>query len=167
MHCYLPDRPSARGTDSKSLNSTYEIPLKRRVLLQTMSLTSRTLPTLEKKSSTSRARTRWLSCMQKIVLASRSSGVSGRSGEPLRTLRMWNSLLVPPKIFLCHWKIFSQKILISNSPRMGEMGPRFTLFLSLSRPPDLSRLLRSRLRRLSLLRERRRLPSLSRLRLRL
>ena len=29
-------------------------------------------------------------------LASLSSGVRGRSGELLQTLRMWNSLLVPP-----------------------------------------------------------------------
>lgn len=51
----------------------YAIPLNRFVLLHVIKRTSRTLPTLEKNSSKSRARTRCDSCIQKIVRASRSS----------------------------------------------------------------------------------------------
>lgn len=61
------------GTDSAFLNSTYEIPLNRFVLLQVIKRTSRTFPTLEKNSSKSRALIRCDSCMQKMVRESRSS----------------------------------------------------------------------------------------------
>ena len=57
------------------------------------------------KSSRSLARHLALSCMQNTVRASRSSGVKGKSGLELRTLRMWNSVLTLPEF------------------RMGEMGP--------------------------------------------
>ena len=48
-----------KATDSMSLNSTYAMPLKRRVLLQMIRRTSRIFPTEEKNSSISRARHRW------------------------------------------------------------------------------------------------------------
>lgn len=64
------------GTLSGSLNSIYAMPLNLRVLLQVINLTSLTLPTLEKKSSRSRALILWLSCIQNTVLASLSSGLS-------------------------------------------------------------------------------------------
>ena len=100
-------KPLTNGTDSRSLNSTYAMPLNLRVLLHTISLASLTLPTLDMKSSRSLARHLALSCMQNTVRASRSSGVSGASGLELRTFLMWNSVLTLP-LFL-----------------MGEMGPLF------------------------------------------
>ena len=57
------------------------MPLKRLVLLHTINRTSLILPTEEKNSSTSLARTLWDNCMTKIVRASRSSGVNWTSGE--------------------------------------------------------------------------------------
>lgn len=57
------------------------MPLKRRVLLQTINLTSLILPTEEKNSSTSLALTRCDSCITKIVRASLSSGVRLMSGD--------------------------------------------------------------------------------------
>lgn len=56
------------------------MPLNRFVLLHVISLTSRTLPTLEKNSSKSLARILCDSCMQKTVLASRSSGLKSSGG---------------------------------------------------------------------------------------
>lgn len=61
------------ATDSAFLNSMYAIPLKRLVLLHVINRTSRTLPTLEKNSSRSRARIRCDNCIQKIVRESLSS----------------------------------------------------------------------------------------------
>lgn len=58
----------------------YAIPLKRLVLLQVISRTSRTLPTELKNSSKSLARIRCDNCIQNIVLASRSSGLISSSG---------------------------------------------------------------------------------------
>ena len=57
------------------------MPLNRLVLLHTIKRTSLILPTDEKNSSTSLARTLCDSCMTKMVRASRSSGVSWTSGE--------------------------------------------------------------------------------------
>ncbi len=64
------------------------MPLNLLVLLQTISLTSLILPTAEKNSSTSLARHRCDSCMTKMVLASRSSGVSTGWGGDLLRLRL-------------------------------------------------------------------------------
>lgn len=57
------------------------MPLKRLVLLHTIILTSRTLPTELKNSSRSLERILWDSCITKTVLASRSSGLSSSNGE--------------------------------------------------------------------------------------
>lgn len=59
----------------------YAIPLKRLVLLHVIRRTSRTLPTLEKNSSRSRALIRCDSCIQNTVRASLSSGVSSSGGD--------------------------------------------------------------------------------------
>lgn len=59
----------------------YAIPLNLFVLLQVIRRTSRTLPTLEKNSSRSRARIRCDNCMQNTVRASRSSGLRSSGGD--------------------------------------------------------------------------------------
>lgn len=80
-------------TDSEFLNSMYAIPLNRFVLLHVIKRTSRTLPTLEKNSSKSRARTRCDNCMQKIVRASRSSrSISSSEREYLLLLIKLDSI---------------------------------------------------------------------------
>lgn len=56
------------------------MPLKRFVLLHVIRRTSRTLPTLEKNSSKSRARILCDNCMQKTVRASRSSASKSSGG---------------------------------------------------------------------------------------
>lgn len=75
-----PVSPMARGTDWISTNSTYAIPFDLREFLSEIILTSRTLPTAEKKSSKSRGRMRAASCIQNTVRASRSSGDKFGSG---------------------------------------------------------------------------------------
>lgn len=62
------------------------MPLKRFVLLHVIKRTSRTLPTLEKNSSKSRARTRCDNCIQKMVRASRSSSSVSSSDRSYRRL---------------------------------------------------------------------------------
>lgn len=62
------------------------MPLKRFVLLHVINRTSRTLPTLEKNSSKSRARTRCDNCIQNIVRASRSSSSVSSSDLSYRRL---------------------------------------------------------------------------------
>lgn len=55
--------------------------MNRFVLLHVIKRTSRTLPTLEKNSSKSRARIRCDNCIQNTVRASRSSGSRSAGGE--------------------------------------------------------------------------------------
>ena len=154
-HSFWPESANARGTDSISRNSTYAMPLNRLVLLQTINLTSVTLPTAVKKSSTSLALTVCFSCIQKTVRASLSSGVSSGSLLPLRTFLMWNSLLPMAAFstFLCSSARVSRR---STLPLLRLLLLLRLLDLLLLRLPLRFRLLRSS-----------RLPRLSRLLLRL
>ena len=149
------------------------MPLKRLVLLQTINRTSLILPTEEKNSSTSLARTLWDNCMTKMVRASRSSGVSWTSGDGSRSLLGGESLPPPPirpnRPTVPDPNLGGDRRLLRSRDlereRRSPRPPRSRLLLRRCLSRLRLRRLRSRLllRRLSLLRDL--LPSLSLLRL--